>query len=389
MNNSNDQIPKRKSEVAGNPLGMDDTTGFQYRDLKDPNIQEAWDPNDGQFFLGNPVENTDVLQSTKNEPKSRNSQITKVDGVKAYSQVPSLYPGMGIPGKFHPQLGLVKETGKMPPGALNPEPWKEYVERNKFGFKNYPRDKYGRTPPISPYPSNVEDSTAWDFSVHTTIRDLKGELGVGMGARTNKYILELDIPTVFDPGFETLNILCQATSFPARSMNVATVWRMGRKYNLRGEVDYGGSWTLTFVEDSNMSVRKALDAWHVDIDDSTIQREALNNLYDLTENKLMSRPEDLRFSREQSLRSPSLPAAPGYGRSLPNYQTDIKVFQLDQVGNRIMGYLLQNAFISGIEQTDYADDQLDTLTKTTCTITFSEFMILSDHTMQFDIKKQF
>lgn len=376
MNNSNDKIPN-------NPQN-ENTIGFEFEDK----IQDAWNPNDGQFFIGNSETQTQTLTFRDGTTQSRNSQITKVDGVNAYSQIPSLYPGLGIKSKFYPQEGLNKETGKMPLGQFNPEPWREYVERNKMGFKSYPAAKQGKTPLVSPYPSGVETSTTWDYAVHTTVRDLKRELGRGMGARTNKYILELDIPTSPSPGFETLNILCQATSFPQRNMSVATVWRMGRKYNLRGEVDYGGSWTLTFVDDSELSIRRALDRWHIDIDDSKLQGTALNGLYDSRNQKLSSN-EDLRFSREQGLKGYTLPPYKEYERSLANYQTDIKVFQLDQVGNRIMGYLMQNAFISEIAQIDYGDDQENQLTKFSCTITFSEFLPLVDHTMYFDIKRQY
>lgn len=371
MNNSNDKIPTDLN-----------TTGFEFKDQ----IQDSWNPNDGQFFIGKGKEDTKILESSKGKPKHRETQITKVSGVDAYSQYASLYPGIGVPTKFHPQPGL-QDNGKMPPGGFNPEPYREYVERNKMGFKSYPKAKEGHTPLISPYPSGVQTSTTWDYAVHTTVRDLKRELGRGMGARTNKYILELDIPTDNHLGFEKLNILCQATSFPQKNMSVATVWRMGRKYNLRGEADFGGSWTLTFVDDSNLSIRKALEKWHIDIDDSIIQDEALNGIYDPIRTKLTNQTQDLRYSREMGIKDLTRhPRKRGYEPSKPRYQTDVKVFQLDQVGNRIMGYLFQNAFISEISQIDYADDSENQLTKFSCTISFSEFVPLVDDTMFWHIK---
>lgn len=367
MNNSNDKVPNGEN-----------TTGFPFQDQ----IQDAWNPNDGQFFKGKAPEDTEILESSKNNPRSRKSQITKVDGVEAYSQYASLYPGYGQLQQFSPQPGLDKSTGKMPPGKTIYEPQRPYVERNKMGFESHPQAKFPRIPKISPYPSNKEDSTTYDFAVHTTVRDLKYALGQGMGARTNKYILELDIPSG-GPSLEKLNILCQATSFPQRNMTPATVWRMGRKYNLRGEVDYGGSWTLTFVDDSTMSVRRALDSWHIFTDDSKIQDTALQGLYDSIAQKL-SGSKDLRRMRT---RFGNYKGGKEYHPAIPSYQTDIKVFQLDQVGNRIMGYLIQNAFITEISQIDYGDDQENQLTKFSVTITFSEFLPLVGSGMFFDIKK--
>lgn len=344
--------------------------GFEFGE----GVIDHWKPNDGQYFEGK----AEVI-----DPYARNSEITKVDGVEAYSQVSSLYKGKGQLTEFVPQPGLNTETGKMPPGRTNYEPQRPYVEREKSGFKPLgPYNKAGRTPIISPQTSNVSDSTTSDNAIHTTIRDLKKELNIGAGSRTNKYVLEFDLPNNEAPSIQTLNVLCQATSFPQKQMTTATLWRMGRKYNLRGEVEYGGTWTLTFVDDSLMSVRKAIESWHIDIDDSALQGTALNGIYASTERKLIHNERDL-VPREQGNKFAYFGngMSEAYRPSRPAYQTDIRVWQLDQVGNKTMGYLMQNAFVSEISQIDYGDDQENQLTKFSITITFSEFIPLWGRTI--------
>lgn len=374
MRNDNDLIgtpeenPSKKSRDPLTPRGFDNPNGSSL---------DAWDPNDGQYFKGQIDYHDPYDRPDRPGNPGGKSEIVKVDGVEAYSQVSSLYKGRGQLQKFVPQPGLIKEIGKMPAGKFNPEPPRPYVERNKSGFQ--PMDSYpraGRVPVISPVVSNVQDSTTAETSHHTSYRDLLKELNRNIGSRNNRYVLELDVPIANSPDISTLNILCQATSFPTKSMSVANVYRFGRKYNLRGEVNYGDSWTLTFVEDSDMSVRKILETWHIDIDDSAIQGTGLSNVY--TNPRSRVRSNQTLDNREQGYRDGSwfnnLPES--FRPSLPNYQTDIRVYQLDLVGNKVMGYLMQNAFVSEIQAIEYADDFENQLTKVSVTFTYSEFLPL-------------
>ena len=372
MNNSNDKITKdgENDSGIGNP-GQD--SRFEFR----KGFIDAENPNDGQYYQGN---------EEQVDPYDRNSVITKIDGVNAYSQQASLYKGISRHSEFHSQPGLDTRVGKMPPGKYHPEPKRPQVEKFKRDFlPQGPYDIQGRTPQVSPLTSNIEDTTTWEEAIHTTYRDLKSMLNIGMGSRTNKYVLELDIPVHATPVINTLNVLCQATSFPERKMHTASLWRFGRKYNLRGETDFGDSWTLEFVDDSLMTVRRTLDRWFIDIDDTRLQDEGLTGNYrkpleKLRANNLVNREENKKLDWTMASKSYNSGFNKEYNTSIPGYQTDIRVFQLDQVGNKTHGYLMQNAFISNISQIEYGDDKENQLTKFTITITFSEFISLSvDH----------
>ena len=362
---------KNKEEISEEIDSGQTDTRYEFR----KGFIDSDHPNTGQYYKGAEIK----------EPLVQN-KITKVDGVNAYSQQASLYKGLSAHQPFHPQEGLDTRYGTMPRGTEIMEPPRYSPPRNKSGFKPQgPYSSEGRTPKVSPLPSGIQDSTTWANAIHTTYRDLKAELNTGIGARTNKYVLELEVPISGSPSIKSLNILCQSVSFPQRSMTSASVWRFGRKYNLRGETNFGDTCTIEFVDDSLLSVRRSLDRWFIDIDDSKLQDEGLTGLYRAPLEKLKGvglsgREMNAKMDWAGSSRSYNTGFSKEYNTSTPGYQTDIRVFQLDQVGNKISGYLMQNAFISEISQIEYRDDKENELTKFTAGITFSEFLPLSiDH----------
>lgn len=175
-------------------------------------------------------------------------------------------------------------------------------ERSQPSVPNYP-------PPPVPPPVNYYSGTNFGYAVspenrgdqsgaqqnreHTTIRDLKAKLGEGMGLRTNKYILELDPPRNLNDNIfrdrehniagtnninkfidgRTLNILCNSISFPKRGIGVVSMFRFGRKYNLRSESNFDGTFSLRFVDDSSFSLYKFFHAWINSIDDVGLQND--------------------------------------------------------------------------------------------------------------------
>lgn len=306
------------------------------------------------------------------------SKITRVNGKELYSQTQAAYPGITRQQEVIPQPGLI--DGVMPPGQFNTYNYPK-IDTNKIGvpLSDHNRD-YGLTTNISPYPRNKEDTTTNNRALHTTIRDLMNQLEEGAGLRTNKYLIEFDVPMHLQWAKpEKLNVLCQATSFPQRTISTVPVWRFGRKYNLRGETTFPDTWTMEFVDDSEFTIYTALMLWMYDIDDTAWQDTALDVYDDIVtkvrNDKLELLPKELgtirRFNYLESVAG-FIPMLERYKDSDPNYQTDITVFQLDQNGNKVRGIRLQNAFISDLSEISYSDSEKDTLTKFTCTITYSE-----------------
>lgn len=353
--------------------------------------KDHWDPNNGQ----NTIRQEHRLNLA--------NKITYVDGQVGYSQPNSLYKGKGELGvgddRFVPD-NIDPLTQQKQPNPVIQAPTQQYVERGKVGFEPYkPRQTSPLVPVISPE-ANYDDSTTTNPSaIHTTWREHKQAMGLGYGLRTNKYLLEMEIPLVDEYDSSKLNILCQSTSFPGKSMTTASMWRFGRKYNLRGETNFDGSWDLTFVDDSEHSIRKQLEKWFLSIDnpklsDTGLKTTTHNPIQDITQTVLSTNYNEFQFKKDNvlSVKERFEPATDAYTRfdftdyheydlSWPSYQTDIRVYQLDTVGNKVMGYLLQNAFLSAISSVDYDDSARNELVKTKITITYSEFLPLQDNTL--------
>lgn len=198
--------------------------------------------------------------------------------------------------------------------------------------------------------------------MRTNINDLKYSLGKGAGIRKNKYMIE--IPIAGTDG-HTFNILCKSASLPSRTINVASVWRNGRKYNMRAETDYGGNYEVTILDDSDMTIRKSIDRWMKKVDNSTPAGTSASSFeLDFIDNIINTGQDILNTGINYFF---------GTNSSLAEYQTDINIWQLDNNGNKIYGYKLQNAFPTMISELQYDDAELDTLADFNISFTFSEF----------------
>lgn len=374
---------ERKSNQAigekstGSPIDLHNETYENHLNIT-KQYPEGWQSPEGHEF-----------QRVKIDTNFYSNKLTKVNGVEALSKASSLYKGAGSLGEFWVDPKVDPNTGKVPPGAPVDFPYPTYRgPREQFGQTPYSgRSVYSKHPVISPEANRDQDTMVNPESIHTTWRDLREQLNVGAGVRTNKFLLEFTIPLHGGLHPWTWNVLCKATSFPQRSMHTASMWRFGRKYNLRGETNFNDTWTLTFEDDSALSLRKNFDKWFREIDDSRLQYEGLN-IYEgmgdpnvrleTLNTDLFEREDTAPFSFSAFTRGLTTALLrPEYNPSAPNYQTDVRVYQLDQTGNKVMGYVMQNAFISDIGAVDYGDDKLNELVTYPVTFTYSEFLPLT------------
>jgi len=89
------------------------------------------------------------------------------------------------------------------------------------------------------------------------IQDFKSALGAG-GARPNQFQVTLAFPT--RSSGEDKNILVTGASLPASTVNPAIIQYRGREVKLAGERIFD-PWTITIVNDSEMSLRQDFEAW--------------------------------------------------------------------------------------------------------------------------------
>lgn len=216
-----------------------------------------------------------------------------------------------------------------------------------------------------------------------TISDLKKHLGPGLGLRKNKYLLEIPVPGVEG---EKINVLCRSAGLPERNMNVTNVFHKGRKYNVRGETDYIGTYEVSILDDSNMDIRKTFDNWIKKVDNSKPSNQGIFSgaSYESGVGEVLGAIKsglDIANQIKNVIENPADTIGgfflgsidSGSATSIAKYQTDINVWQLSASGEKVYGYKLQNAFPSSIGIVTLDDGDENTLSEFSVTFSFSEF----------------
>lgn len=213
------------------------------------------------------------------------------------------------------------------------------------------------------------------MAIDFTITDLKKYLGPGLGLRKNKYLIE--IPVGVGDGRQ-LNILCRSAGLPERNISTTNVFHRGRKYQVRGETDYGGTYEVSIVDDSNMEIRKLFDKWLMNVDHSKPKHiDSSSASYEVDS------PDGFNLTIIDNT----------IGITSASYQTDINIWQL---GNnitkgehqKVYGYKLQNAFPSQVGIVTLDDGDENTLSEFSITFSFSEFIPIQGVVLGDDIPSE-
>lgn len=103
------------------------------------------------------------------------------------------------------------------------------------------------------------------------------KLTLGMGARANKYRVVIN-GVGGGPFGEYIDILAKSTTIPGRSVADIEVWNQGRLTVVAGDASFDGTWSVTFMDTEDHSLRKKFIAW-MEYIDSVIKhdREASNH----------------------------------------------------------------------------------------------------------------
>ena len=216
-----------------------------------------------------------------------------------------------------------------------------------------------------------------------TITDLKKQLGPGLGLRKNKYLLEIPIPGIEGA---KINVLARSAGLPERTIKTTQMFHKGRVYNVRGETDYGSTYEVSILDDSEMNIRKKLDTWMKQIDNSkkpgglSSYETGLSDVLSVIKSgiQLGNQIKNIIENPKEMIGGFFLGAIdPGQGASVAKYQTDINVWQLTSGGQKVYGYKLQNAFPQQVGIVTLDDGDQDTLSEFSITFAFSEFLPLS------------
>lgn len=171
----------------------------------------------------------------------------------------------------------------------------------------------------------------------TRVDDFKAKLKGG-GARNNLFDVLFSYPVFAGGDAENTNFMCKSASLPGSTQGDIAVPFRGRVLHVAGDRTFE-PWTVTIINDTDFNVRNAMERW-------------MNGINAHTENSGLTSPVD--------------------------YQTDLRVRQIDKNGDVLKIYAMKGAFPISISPIDVSNDATDTIEE--FSITFSYQYWTSDST---------
>ena len=171
------------------------------------------------------------------------------------------------------------------------------------------------------------------------IDDFKANL-LGGGARANQFSVKIQSPSLpIDIGLalERTSFLVRSASLPGMTLGEIAVPFRGRTIYLAGDRTFEDTWTTTFLNDTDFSIRNAMEKWS-------------NGINDLVTGKGVSNPRE--------------------------YQTDLIVTQLDRSGKPdggLKSYIFRNAWPTTISAIDLTSDTADAIEEFEVTWRYQHF----------------
>lgn len=161
---------------------------------------------------------------------------------------------------------------------------------------------------------------------------------LGSTARANKYRINFSIPTAVPvkSDLSSADILCKAASFPSMTIGQIEVWGQGRKLVIPGDTSFTTTWTLTFYNTEDHSLRKDLISWMISADN---------------------------FQKNTHSGNPN------------SVLGELSVEQLDSAGNATVKYTFHNVFVQEVAEITLADDTVDEAGTFDVTFSFSDWTI--------------
>ena len=209
-----------------------------------------------------------------------------------------------------------------------------------------------------------------------SLSDIKRELGTGLSVRSNTYMVLFSVPGALS---KKLAILAQSSSLPGVNIGSVELFCNGRRFRARGETDLDPTYTLNFVDDSNMLVRQTFINWFKEVDNTTLNSEnALGILGDSVNDLIAGTAGVIKslnniktiftFDRGLNFLQNALTNNPGS----PIYQRDVEVWQLNKERNKIFGMRLTNCFPTNLGPVETSDEEVDQLSRFSVEFTYSD-----------------
>ncbi len=141
------------------------------------------------------------------------------------------------------------------------------------------------------------------------VDDFKSKLRGG-GARPNLFKATLNFPAYAGGDVELASFLCKTAALPVSEMALVTVPFRGRQLKIAGDRTFA-NWTVTVINDTDFSVRDAMERW-------------MNGINAHAANTGLSNPVD--------------------------YEADLSVDQLDRNGDVLKTYNFRGCFPTNVSE---------------------------------------
>jgi hypothetical protein len=141
------------------------------------------------------------------------------------------------------------------------------------------------------------------------VDDFKSKLRGG-GARPNLFKATLNFPAYAGGDVELSSFLCKTAALPVSEMALVTVPFRGRQLKIAGDRTFA-NWTVTIINDTDFSVRDAMERW-------------MNGINAHAANTGLSNPVD--------------------------YEADLSVDQLDRNGDVLKTYNFRGCFPTNVSE---------------------------------------
>lgn len=152
------------------------------------------------------------------------------------------------------------------------------------------------------------------------VDDFKAKLRGG-GARPNLFKVTLNYPGYAGGDAELSSFMCKTAALPASVVSTIPVAFRGRQLQVAGDRTFE-PWTVTIINDTNFSVRNAMERWM---------------------NGINSHSANVGFTNPTT------------------YQADLRVDQLDKDGSEIKTYLFRGCFPTNVAAIDVSYDTVDAI----------------------------
>ena len=167
------------------------------------------------------------------------------------------------------------------------------------------------------------------------VNRFKSQLTNG-GLRPNQFAIQLSYPTYVSGGSQAVTkapFLINIAEMPGSTINPATVLYRGREVLFSGDRTFA-PWTFTALNDSQMTIRNAIESWMIGMEDLQTKRGRLN---------------------------------------ASEYQRNIDIFQLDRTGFVLKSYVLRDAFPIDLSPVGLDFSSNDNISTFQCTWRYQSF----------------